>query len=321
MFCKYCGNSLDDGVNYCVLCGKQVGERAQSNSIKPPTSALKINKNVNTPIATVQKNKNKTALIIPLLAVGVVIAAIGLYLYFVPLSGYNKGEYQATTEEVQSISELYPEVDWTDGNLTRQLWTKVVDVRTVLEEKIDIRTMQYDFVSNTAKVKGSAEINYEFQGGKWKIKSIEEYDETIEWRLEGEYEFVLNDEIYCNLLIDSVDLENGRAHIYWYGSYEDDFSGKYYESYIIDVWNIETKLQFKDTGEVEDVVVSVGDDIEVGITGTDNERLKIGIVATKEDLYCGYKEKSGTRIPSAAVVALKDESWMYQKVGGFKKVH
>lgn len=45
MFCKHCGNEIDDDVIICMSCGKQVQELKQEQ-VKPKVTTQKINKAV-----------------------------------------------------------------------------------------------------------------------------------------------------------------------------------------------------------------------------------------------------------------------------------
>lgn len=328
MFCKFCGNKLNDNARFCASCGSKIEVNVQSNSVNEFIRETESNKisNVSSDALEdresirrkVHKKCSKVAVVVTLLLLGIVITAGVLFVRLVPRSGYNRGRCSVTEEEVKSIRELYPEVDWSDGRLNRVLGTVVDNIITDLEKKEDYRTIRYDFATNTAKIDGTMERKYVFQGGKWTFDSITEHTESFEWSLEGIYEFVLDNEIYCNIMIDSIDLENERAHVYWYASYEDDFSGDYLEDFWMGVWDLKTKLKFKEAKEEEEVIIFL--DYEVSIAGNESKRMRFGMIATKEDLYCGLEEKSSGRVPSGAAANLKKETTIPQKVGGFKKV-
>ena len=298
MFCKFCGNVLEDHANFCGACGNQVDAAVQA----PPSKGGKV--------------LSKIIFGGLLLLVGIAVIAVVILRANNVKTGYNNGEYLATVEEVKSISGLYPDVDWSDGNLNREIGTVVDTISTDLEKKEDYRTIRYDFATNTAKINGTMERKYILRDKEWIFDSVTEHTESFEWSLAGEYEFVLDDEIYCNIMIESVDFANQIAHVHWYGRYEDDFAGVYSEEFLLEFTEIIAELEYT-AAEGEEKAISFGD-YEVSISGDRGGSIRFGMLATKEDLFC---RKSSTRVPSGAAAVIYNDRHLFeghQKVGGIK---
>lgn len=93
MYCKHCGTLLNDNAKFCTGCGKKTDLLNQpvisENQKSPVFSQQNTSDNLSqSPSIAVKQNKGKAAVIITVSAISVIIAIVGIVLFFI-LSGNN----------------------------------------------------------------------------------------------------------------------------------------------------------------------------------------------------------------------------------------